>query len=59
MGRDPPPPGLGALYGWFVGYLAIALGALCSAAGATVARRAHASSPTLVPIVAQFLPAIE
>jgi hypothetical protein len=42
--------------GWFAGYLAIALGAFCSDARGTVARRAEASLPTLAPIVAPFVP---
>lgn len=42
--------------GWFVGYVAIAVGAFCSGARASVAPRSEPSVPTLAPIVAPFVP---
>ncbi len=44
--------------GWFVGYLAIALGAYCASGPASVAHRPDPASPSLVPIAAPFFPVL-
>lgn len=42
--------------GWFAGYLAIALGALCSDARPVAAREAEAARPPLAAVVVPFVP---
>ena len=42
--------------GWFAGYLAVALGALCSEAGRVTAREVDSSQPALAAVVVPFVP---